>query len=259
MQIDELTPVEYIKELGIWLKRDDYFNICGVGGGKARAAYQIITGYVKEGYDTIVTVGSRQSLQCEIVSYICQALNLKCHLFVTAGADTPELISARKNSNIEIHKITPGYNNVLISRSTAYAKENHFGYVPFGLSCMTNIEVTSKQVANIPDEVKRLVIPVGSGMTFSSVLNGLRKYNKNIPVLGIMVGKDASSTVNQYVTGLCFYDYELIQSNVNYHDYVEVNMCGINLDPVYEAKCYPYLKEGDLLWIVGHRNNTKGR
>ena len=27
---------------------------------------------------------------------------------------------------------------------------------------------------------------------------------------------------------------------------------GVKLDPIYEGKCYPYLQEGDLLWIVGY-------
>ena len=58
VKIDELTPVEFYEEEGIWLKRDDLFEVCGVRGGKSRSAYQVITQLLSEGYKTIVTAGS---------------------------------------------------------------------------------------------------------------------------------------------------------------------------------------------------------
>jgi transposase len=41
---------------------------------------------------------------------------------------------------------------------------------------------------------------------------------------------------------------------VDYDYYIKDNIfCDIDLDPIYEAKCIPYLQEQDLLWIIGHR------
>lgn len=33
----------------------------------------------------------------------------------------------------------------------------------------------------------------------------------------------------------------------------EYTIGNVELDKIYEAKCIPFLKEGDLLWIVGKR------
>lgn len=58
LSISDLTPVEYYEKEGIWLKRDDTFEVYGVRGGKSRSAYQVILQLLEKGYKTIVTAGS---------------------------------------------------------------------------------------------------------------------------------------------------------------------------------------------------------
>ncbi len=253
MRIDELTPVEYYKEEGIWLKRDDKFEVYGVRGGKSRSAYQVIQELLEQGYDGIVTAGSRQSPQCEIVSYICEALGVNCHVFMPFGNDTSVIEHLKKNSKTKLYRVKPGYNNIIVCRAREFATERQYGYVPFGMECPQNVEVTSEQVRNIPDEVQRIVIPVGSGMSFSSVVSGLTKYSIHKPILGVQVGKDPNKVIAEYANGLLLTDYTIIKSPVDYHDAVEAWVGDVNLDPIYEAKCKEFLKPGDLLWIVGHR------
>ncbi len=300
MKIDELTPVEYYEEEGIWLKRDDLFEICGVRGGKARSAYQVITELIEEGHDTIVTAGSRQSPQCEIVSFICESLGVRCKLFMPFGGDTSvisniknnpntEIIRVRpgynniivarareslgvrcklfmpfggdtsvisnikNNPNTEIIRVRPGYNNIIVARAREYAENRNCGYVPFGMECEKNVEVTSKQVQNIPDQVKRIVIPVGSGMSFSSVVTGMLRYSVDKPILGVRVGKDPTKIIQEYAVGLDFLDWDIVESSVDYHTDLEEYVGDYRLDPIYEAKCREFLKEGDLLWVVGKR------
>lgn len=253
MKIDELTPVQYIEKEGIWLKRDDLFEVCGVRGGKSRSAYQVVQQLVEQGYNTIVTAGSRQSPQCEIVSYICEELDLQCKVFMPRGADTSVISHIKENKNTEIIRCTCGYNNVIIANARDYAINRECGYVPFGMECAENVEVTSKQVQNIPDEVKRIVIPVGSGMSFSSVVTGMTRYEIGKPLLGVRVGKDPKKIIEEYAEGIEFMDYEIVQSDIGYHNAVDAWVGEVNLDPIYEAKCREYLQEGDLLWIVGHR------
>ena len=253
MNIEDLTPVEYYEKEGIWLKRDDKFEICGVRGGKSRSAYQVILELLKNGYKDIVTAGSRQSPQCEIVSYICEELGVNCYVFMPFGGDTSVIEHLKKNSKTTLYRVRPGYNNVIIARARDFANEMHYGYVPFGMECAQNVEVTSNQVQNIPDEVKRIVIPVGSGMSFSSVVTGLTKFSIQKPILGVQVGKDPSKVISEYADGLFFTDYKIVKSPVDYHDAIEAWVGNVNLDPIYEAKCFEYLQSGDLLWIVGHR------
>lgn len=251
--IEDLTPVEYYEEEGIWLKRDDLFKTCGVSGGKARSAYQVIQELLDKGYDTIVTAGSRQSPQCEIVSYICEELGVDCVLFMPFGGDTSVITHIKNNSHTRIERIRPGYNNIIIARAREFAENRGCGYVPFGMECVRNVEVTSEQVKNIPEEVERIVIPVGSGMSFSSVVTGMTKYGINKPILGVRVGKDPTKIINEYAFGLEFTDYEIVESSVDYHTAVEEYVGEYQLDPIYEGKCREFLRSGDLLWVVGKR------
>ena len=176
MNLQELTPIE--KHDNIYLKRDDKFIINNVCGGKARACYQLIQQGIKKGYKEFVTAGSRMSPQCELVSCLCESLGLKCHLFMPKGKDTSVILNINKNKLSTIHRTKIGYNSVICKWSKDFATENNFYYIPFGMECFENIEITKHQVQNIPTNINRIVMPVGSGMSFISVLNGLQYYNK---------------------------------------------------------------------------------
>lgn len=253
MNINDLTPVEYYEKEGIWLKRDDKFEVCGVRGGKSRSAYQVIMQLLEQGYKTIVTAGSRQSPQCEIVSFICENLGVDCVLFMPFGGDTSVIKNIKNNSHTRIERVRPGYNNIIVARAREYAENRGCGYVPFGMECEENVKVTSEQVINIPKEAKRVVVPVGSGMSFSSIVTGMFQYGINKPLLGVRVGKDPTKIIEQYAYGLEFMDYKIVQSPVDYHESVEAYIGDYQLDPIYEGKCREFLKEGDCLWVVGKR------
>lgn len=253
MTIDELTPVEYVEEEGIWVKHDDYFNVCGVAGGKARSAYQLISELISEGHTTIVTAGSRQSPQCEIVSCICEELGVNCVVFMPFGGDTSVITHLKANKHTTLQRVKPGYNNIIVTRAREFANDMHYGYVPFGMECAANVEITSKQVLNIPKEVQRIVIPVGSGMSFSSVITGMTRNDIYKPILGVRVGKDPTKIISEYAEGIQFHDYQIVESWNDYHDAVEAYVGDYQLDPIYEAKCRPFLQEGDMLWVVGRR------
>lgn len=254
MNIDELTPVEYYEEEGIWLKRDDKFEVYGVRGGKSRSAYQVILELLDAGYKTIVTAGSRQSPQCEIVSYICEQMGVECVLFMPFGEDTSVISHVKKNKYTKLERVKPGYNNIIVARAREYAQNRNCGYVPFGMECEENVRVTSKQVANIPKEAKRLVVPVGSGMSLSSIVTGLVNTGRtDLPILGVRVGKDPSKILEEYAFGINMLDYQIVPSSVDYHTPVDAWVGDVNLDPIYEAKCKEFLRPGDCLWVVGHR------
>ena len=254
-EITMLTPIEF--KDGLFFKRDDKYTIFNVKGGKARAAYQIITNAMNT--NGFVTAGSRLSPQCEIVSDICQNLNIQCHLFMPNGKSTSVLNNIQKNSTSLIHFQKIGYNSVIIHRAIKYAKENNLFYIPFGMECDDNIEVTKHQVKNIPKEVKRIVIPCGSGMSMISVIKGLdyyKMYDKH--VLGVVVGKQPYRTFDKFlrndIFNKCPISYSFVNSGLEYHQKPKTTCInGVELDPIYESKCIPFLRENDLLWVVGHR------
>ena len=256
MNLSDLTPVE--NHNGIWVKRDDLFEVCGVRGGKARSAYQLIQQYVSKGYTKFATAGSKDSPQCEIVSCICEELGLDCYLFMNGvNLDKPtsviETIQRNSHSTLMLDSNWK-YSNVIIYHCKQYCAEHPDTiYIPFGLECAENVAVTSMQVQNIPTKVNRIIIPVGSGMMFSSVAYGLAKYKIDIPILGVQVGKDPRKTIQKYYPMFKFSRHKLIEAESPYNVYEDAWIDDIQLDPVYEAKCIDFVDYGDLLWIVGKR------
>lgn len=239
-----ITPIE--KRGDYWFKREDQFEIAGVKGGKVRSCWNLA-----QNAKGIVTAGSKHSPQVQIVAHIAAHLGIPCRVHVPWGNLSPELESA-KELGTEIIQAKPGFNSIIISRARKDAKELNWTEIPFGMECQEAITQTSFQVQNIPSEAKRIVVPVGSGMSLAGILHGLKENNLNIPVLGIQVGADPSKRLSQYAPRN--YPYELKQSTLQYHEkYPNPFLNGIYLDPIYEAKCIPFLKPNDLLWIVGIR------
>jgi 1-aminocyclopropane-1-carboxylate deaminase/D-cysteine desulfhydrase-like pyridoxal-dependent ACC family enzyme len=176
---------------------------------------------------------------------------------VPTGELTPELESAQ-DQGAELVQHKPGYNTVLVSRAHKDAQESGWREVPFGMECPEAVAETAGQVpAVMPEGVKRVVMPVGSGMSLAGVLAGLARHGHTLPVLGVQVGADPTKRLDTYAPGWrerC----ELVKSEQDYHDHAPVTILeGIQLDPVYEAKCLPYLRPGDLLWVVGIRGTAQ--
>jgi hypothetical protein len=116
---------------------------------------------------------------------------------------------------------------------------------------------TATQVVNIPDEVERIVVPVGSGMSLAGILHGLAATDRDIPVVGIVVGADPIDRLDQYAPADWRDRCTLIDASVDYETAVDAVIHGIRLDPHYEAKCAENLQPGDLLWIVGCRETAR--
>lgn len=259
--ISELTPVQEID--GFFFKRDDLFKAAdGAYGGKARVVEYILSNDTSFGH--VVTCGSRDSRQCELVARICKKYERRCDIFVPSGNDTDVIKSIESLGNATLHRTKVGYNNVLISQSKHFAETTHSLYIPFGLECQQSIDINKWQVQNIPQCVKRIVIPCGGGMNMASVIKGVESFlTHEIQVVGVVVGKDPKNVLERFVgekDGIFStnVNYKLVYAETKYHQKAKsTSFCGIELDEVYEAKCIPFMQKGDLLWIVGKRENLK--
>lgn len=253
-----LTPIEQVDD--IYIKRDDLFNIGGSRGGKVRACLQIVTDALASGtVDGLITAGSRQSPQVNIVATIAEMYHLPCRVHTPQGEMTPEL-NAAVDKGAEIVQHRAGYNNVIIARARDDAKQTGWLEIPFGMAHHAIIASTAAQIANIPADTKRIVVPVGSGMALAGILTGLQASGQDIPVIGVRVGADPSKRLDQYAPKHWRQMATLITSDIDYHHHAPVTHIGdIDLDPIYEAKALPYLKSGDLLWVVGRRETARSR
>ena len=246
-----LAPVE--KHDGIYLKRNDLLEFGGCYGGKAECIYNFIqSAKVKH----FVTCGSRDSLQCDIVSEMCENLGYRCDIFIPLGKSTPTTEKLKIRQNTTLHSIDKGYTVVIKRRAIDFAEANQLTYIPFGMEHISAIETIARQVENIPAEVKRVVVPVGGGVTMCGVLKGLADFGRtDVSVLGVMTGKLPDKLLKAFKPRI---QYKLVAYKDDtsplalYNMRTDYSIDGIKLDAIYEGKCYPFLETGDLLWIVGY-------
>lgn len=257
MNPDDLTPVE--NRQGVLLKRDDLFSVNGERGGKVRTAHRIARDdpHARAG---LITAGSRHSPQVALVAAVAAEFGVPCRVHVPTGESTPEIDRA-KNHGAEVVRHSPGYNNVINKRAKDDATESGWGLVPFGMEHPWAVMGTSAQVANVPfQDVRRVVVPVGSAMTLAGILHGLARrfdgMNEHArpDVVGLVVGASPVERLDRWAPGWRD-QVALVQSPLDYSDHADVNMWdGVEVDPVYEAKALPWLRRGDLFWVVGHRD-----
>lgn len=245
----DLTPVE--AHGGIFLKRDDRFTVAGVHGGKARTC-----AWLADGAQGLVTAGSRHSPQVNIVAHIARSLGIPCRAHVPAGDPGPEVVAAA-DVGAEIVAHRPGYNSVIVSRARMDSASRGWREIPFGMECWEAVEATAAQTENIPPRAKRVVVPVGSGMSLAGVLWGLRDRGRTLPVVGVRVGASPDDRLETYAPP----GWEaMAKIETSPYDYGEEPppkqqwFDGVRLDPVYEAKCVAYLRDGDVFWLVGVRD-----
>jgi len=247
----ELTPVE--RWGGHLVKRDDAYVYAGQAGGKVRSCRTLA-----EGATGLVTASSRTSPQALIVASIAQRLGIPARLHVPAAAEDTETLARVRAFGAEVIEHRPGYNTVIVARAREDAAAQGMTLVPFGMECQQAVDATAAQVAALREhllEVRRIVMPVGSAMSLSGVLHGMSRAGFVVPVLGVRVGADPTERLQQWAPEGWEQLVTLVESGLDYHQAApETDLGGLELDPWYEAKCLPFLQEGDLLWVVGNRS-----
>lgn len=242
----ELTKVE--RKNGMWFKRDDELCIGGGCGGKVRSCWQLA-----QGAEGLVTAGSRSSPQVNIVAQIAKRLGIPCRVHLPEGELSPEVLMAVE-AGAEVVQHRAGYNNVIIARAREDAATSGWREIPFGMECPEAVAATAAQVANLPTKAKRVVMPVGSGMSLAGVLQGMVATGNVKPVLGIVVGADPTARLDEYAPANWRDMVTLVKAEEDYHQPAPVTkVADISMDPIYEAKCIPHLQPGDCMWIVGLR------
>ena len=266
-----LTPIE--EHGGRLVKRDDTFDVFGQRGGKVRTCLSLAERGIANGMEGLVTAGSRHSPQVAIVAAIAQRLGVPARCHVPTGDNTPEILFAA-DCGADVIRHKPGYNGVIKSRATLDASVRGWVDIPFGMETREADEQTAGQVPNVvalakEGLVKRIVVPVGSGMSLCGVMEGLYRCGSRLPVLGVAVGANPIRRLNRYggwdwrFSGLLemrmagtgdLMNLEVGGTDRSYGLPPDSVMLGdLELDPVYEAKCIPFLRDGDLLWVVGKR------
>ena len=279
---NDLTPWE--NRDGIWYKREDYHrNAYGVNGAKYRLCRHLIsTAVVEQGIDHVVTAQSVRSPQAAITATLCEEMDLGCTVVV--GASKPE--TAIKHRSIEI-AVEAGamldtsrrvaYNGVIQPYAAALAEDLDAYQVPYAISPPANasrealeacLAVGGAQAANLPDDLRTLVVAFGSGNTTAGILYGLAMHGAGNLERVVLVGvgpdrtewlHDRLDTVDPNLRAQMPFDLDHQPLHGWFADYADLmpeTIDGIVMHPTYEGKVVRYLNQARPPWWTARDGST---
>lgn len=249
---DGPTPVE--RRGSIWVKREDLFRFGDANGTKARTIKALTERHKPAG---LIASGARESTMVSRAAQAAAHLGVPCRIHCPAGRETAGMAEARR-LGAELVQHAPGYLTVLRKRAAQDArKRDGWLELPWALICPEAADASAAEAkrTRLGRGVKRLVVCVGSGMSLAGLL---RQIPARLPVLGVCVGADPKPQLNQYGPAGWKDRVELVPSGSPYSRPAPVtDYEGLRLDSHYEAKCIPHLRPGDLLWIIGTRDESQ--
>lgn len=163
----------------------------------------------------------------------------------------------------EINEVKPGYLSVIRKAARQRAIDLKH-YVAWDRKAA--IQDTIDQCTNLPDRVRRIIVPTGSGLTVAGVIIGMnrllertRKFDPYLKVIAVGTSPmsdaarilklvkyfepDCNLGLSRFITSATPYDTPVVESLPD----------GTPLDPFYAAKAWKYMQPGDLLWAPGLR------
>ena len=274
--VDELTPWE--RHRGCWYKRDDLFapfDDIPLSGGKVRQAMLLLErqkAAIERDYGGFVlTATGVHSPQGLIIARVAVSLGLRCVLFIGATSVGGALLKhAMLRRAIEVGAEIDASARVAYEPALAAAIErwrdahDGVGYVVrFGINLEDDpaaiLGSTAEQVRNTPAAVRRIVVPVGAGVTVAGVLMGVATYRPDVQVVGVgIAGYDRREAISRMAgrPGHGRLAWHIVEG-IAYSTLVpRAVVDGFDLDPIYEAKAHDWMREhehddGLAFWVVG--------
>ena len=271
---NELTPVEEYN--GIFFKRDDLYAPYGenfITGGKVRQCRDLIKtnlDYINKECDgCIATAAGVASPQSPIVSKVAEEFGLKS--IIGFGKTTIKKalkykgmsICADLGSELIVLTKAPPFNNVLYSSLDKIAEKRPMFKVLFGYAAQeyrsSIIGKIAEQVENI--ECDTLYVPIGSGMTLTGILEGIRLFQKQFKVVALQpFGFDRKKDIHKNLEGMSWeYEYDYHIGKYPYQKLLKKNV-GFELDMIYESKSFEMMEglinknEKSCFWCIGNSN-----
>jgi len=204
------TPIQRLEKLSkhlggpdIWIKRDDLTGLAG-GGNKTRKLEFLVAEALRQGADTLITVGAVQSNHCRLTLAAAAHEGLKCRLileqrvagsyrkeasgnnflFELLGAESITVVDAGTDlaaaMNVEAEKLKAAGRKGYVIPGGGSNALGAMGYVV----CAREILSQSLDMGVAFDE---FVVASGSAGTHSGLLVGFRAANAGVPLTGINV------------------------------------------------------------------------
>lgn len=280
MSILDLTPVE--KRGEYYFKREDLyipFDFSPANGSKLRQCQLLVEKNI-DNHNGLITGTSIYSPQAVIVASVAKDIKKPCKIYY--GGTNKDKLSQNKYAVLccqlgaDVDVVSKmAYTSVLNNKAQLFANESGFYNVRYGFDLIDNLDVfihsTAWQVGNLPDDISKIIITVGSSITLIGVLYGIAIHNKEIQeVYAIGVAPNRIGQIERYAheiyfeTGVLlpidrikYIDAFNMYKGFKYENTKNEEYCGIKFHPRYEAKTFSWLKEqnlgeGTLMWITGN-------
>ena len=267
--INELTPIQEYE--GYSIKRDDFFNLGGVTGGKVRQCSKLVydnLDYIKEECNGgILTAAGLPSPQSCIVSAVAKYFGLKC--IVTVPIYPSHLrdynrinVSLAQKLGAEVYGV--GNPNTAGPEKDAkeLVKETGYFQVKFGMNGKDVMRTVSNQVENISDNVHTIVGIAGSGLSMLGVMVGIKKFNKPVKkVIAVSLSNYINRNKEEWYDTLPIEEkfegeLQVVKSPRPYQYKLNLDTA-VKFDMTYESKAWEWMTnnlEPDtniLFWDVG--------
>lgn len=249
------TPLELYGNVHV--KREDrYLHPSGARGAKARALDGVFCAMAAAGTKGVAVGVARTSSIPAVVAVVARHYGMVAAIHTAAGRTGGEEFVAARAAGATVHEHRPGYQSVIAARVAAQAATPGWATVQLGLEHPLALAAVAAEAATCPlPDYNRLVVTVGSGMMLASILHGLARRGINKPVVGVCVGQDPVARLDRHAPPGWRGMVTLVPPATPFNRPAPLfGRLPLRLDPYYEGKAAPHVRDGDLFWVVALRS-----
>ena len=252
----DITPIVPILnsegDVSSWIKDDTQFQIGRANGGKTRGFLLIAQNRPAK---LIAPCTRYQPLQLVEVG---KHTGLPVELHFAQGKHTPELDECyREGATMVPYRPGTGRASTIACWARRKAEAEGATFVPWGCIGWTAViaaqhqgEETLTRAAELG--VKRILIPVGSGIHLSGILRARVITRSKIPIHCVQVG-GGGFTKNLEKFAPSFYNgmFSIEKTDIPYGEKHSSVIGDIRVGSFYESRLTPIMRDGDLFWNIG--------
>lgn len=272
-----ISPVE-LRD-GRWYKREDLCALgAGVNGSKLRACDHLIRQGAAAGARRVISAASVLSPQSAMAAILARRYGLDCTIVL--GGTRPDTAfrhrspALARDNGARFEFIGVGYNPALQAHAARLRAADPLSYwLQYGITTPPDAsardlrafhQITADQVVNLPDGIRTLVVPFGSGNTGAGVLMGLNQHRPASleRVVLMAIGPDRRAWLrNRFeAMGVSLPRHRVVDLHgtgfAAYGDSMPGQADGITLHPTYEGKVVRYLDQTAPDWWVRRDGTT---
>jgi len=257
---DGLTPVQHFE---FYAKREDLACFHGEEMPSGAKVRQYLAMIAEAPADAVFAVGCSAASAMQIyVAALGVVMQRPAYIAVPRRKQRHPCTQWCADQGAHIIETVPGYPSVFRARIKQHIDALGLTSVPW--STRVAALDTAEQVANVPAQARRIVVPNGSGLTAAGIVGGLWQWKMQHIEVHLVSTHDSVGTRPQVLKLVAkhFGDDAVDGARISWRAQTmpyQRAVCGVTLadgtllDPFYAAKAACYCGAEDVLWITGRR------